>query len=264
MKKQSISRMILCVAVIAALLAGSSITAFAESPDYVIHNYMELEQFACSVNSGNSYEGKVIALADDFGTEEGTLTTPIGLDHPFDGTFDGNGRSVKLNIVSDTQLDFAGMFGGISKDAAVENLTVTGNVAGDAYCVGGICGTNFGRVVNCTNNAGVTGEEFVGGICGINGNGAIVNCINNGDIAGKSQVNGICGDNQYGTIVNCSNSGKVDREADSASLTGSVLSEGSLAIVSAVLGIAVGIAGTLLVMKKKKPAPAAGGSEDGK
>lgn len=264
MKILSISRIICCITIIVALLVGAGISAFAESPEYVIHNYTELEQFAASVNSGDSYAGKVIALADGFGTDDGALTTPIGSEHPFDGTFDGNGQSVRLNIVSDTQLDFAGMFGGISKDAAIEDLIVTGKVAGDAYCAGSICGTNFGKITNCISSASITAEGFVGGICGINNAGAIINCINTGDVAGKSRVDGICGYNQYGTIVNCSNSGKVEREVDPSSLAGSMLSEGSLAVISAVLGIAVGIVGTLPVMKKKKHALVTDGSEDGK
>lgn len=47
------------------------------------------------------------------------------------------------------------------------------------------------------------------------------------------------------------------------SVTGSILSEGSLAIITAVAGIAVGMAAMFFIMKKKKPAVADGAATDG-
>ena len=43
-----------------------------------------------------------------------------------------------------------------------------------------------------------------------------------------------------------------------AAVTGSILSEGSLAIITAIAGLAVGMAVMFFVMKKKKPALADG------
>ena len=56
-------------------------------------------------------------------------------------------------------------------------------------------------MTKCTNFGDISGNEYyVGGICGYGG--TITNCTNGGDVTGATYyVGGICGDD--GTITNC-------------------------------------------------------------
>ncbi|MCQ2975823.1 MAG: hypothetical protein MJ211_13565 [Bacteroidales bacterium] len=72
--------------------------------------------------------------------------------------------------------------------------------------IGGICAENESgaKIINCTNYGELKGDSDIGGICGSNF-GEIQNCTNNSPISEcYSSVGGICGSN-YGEISSCSN-----------------------------------------------------------
>ena len=93
-------------------------------------------------------------------------------------------------------------------------MTVSGSVkvTGSAENVGGVVGTNYGILENCSFEGIVTGNTNVGGIVGENrADGIVLTCYNKGTIVGTNEVGGICGMNR-GILQNCENEGKINDE----------------------------------------------------
>ena len=217
--KQMFSFMLALIMVFTLLPVGS-MTAYAEESSsiqisgsgteadpYIIKSSQELIDI---FKSSTDTKGKHYKLSDDFdNTTE--ITEPLTDSENFEGTFDGNGKTVNVNINSDQ--NYVGLFG--HNAGQISNINVAGTISGTADYVGGICGENNenGKVINCSNSATVTGIEQVGGICGWN-MGSITKCSNEGGItAEKRYAGGIAGQNgtfsEDAFVENCTNSGNV-------------------------------------------------------
>ncbi len=98
-----------------------------------------------------------------------------------------------------------------SNYGTITNCSNKGNVGEDDESVGGVCGSNYGTITNCNNAGIVSGKMYVGGVCGNNSNGGtITNCNNTGEVRGTSQyIGGLSGDNDSSSITNCNNTGEV-------------------------------------------------------
>lgn len=98
-----------------------------------------------------------------------------------------------------------------SNYGTITNCSNKGNVGEDDESVGGVCGSNYGTITNCNNAGIVSGKSYVGGVCGKNSNGGTVtNCYNTGEVRGTSQyIGGLSGDNDSSSITNCDNTGEV-------------------------------------------------------
>ena len=167
--------------------------------------------------------------------------TPIGnFDNKYQGTFDGNGKTIS-NLYINATSAFAGFFchlaGGNIKNITFDNAKVnsgnyyTGILAGYAgSCIfeniktlgncsvegeditGGIAGIAVGNISNCENHAEVKGMISLGGILGIYyaSDNSITSCANYGAVTGTyRQVGGMVGYFDSGTIQNCANYGDV-------------------------------------------------------
>lgn len=190
--------------------------------DLVISTVEDLQNFAASVNAGNSYEGKLVVLANDIEMmdAEGIVTdmTPIGTQaNPFKGTFDGQEHTIKDLYITyykgEHQEEFAnscvGLFGVINTPAIVKNVTVHNPyMIGESY-VGAIVGMAYtGRIENChvTGEIDIEGNYMVGGITG-HGYARIANCSVIGAedwdyslIAGVYKAGNLEGDNIGGIV----------------------------------------------------------------
>ena len=185
--------------------------------------------------------------------------TPIGksYDNRYQGTFDGNGKTIRNLYINATSGD-AGFFGyadaGCIKNITFDNAKVnsTGNNTGilagyEEFCiieniktfancsvhggkiVGGIAGNTFGNIINCENHAMVMGTSFVGGIVGYyNGSdNSITSCANYGVVTGSAEgVGGMAGNfiASPGTIQNCANYGDITGTLNVGNLIGNALS----------------------------------------
>jgi len=225
MKKKFLS-IILTLAMVVTMIPMFGVTASATenwnsggdgsaTNPYIISNYDQLNKFAEGVNSGTiTTESKYFMLAKDFGKGSGeaeALTTPIGIsdDKPFKGTFDGNGKTVKLNI-SDTQALYgmASMFIYLGTAGLIKNLSTSGTVA--ATCTGndkwasaaasGICIKNEGRIVNCFSTVKATANHT-----SVQANVTNYNYV---------YASGIVTEN-YGTVENCYFAGELNGTATS-------------------------------------------------
>jgi len=176
----------------------------------------ELITFAKRVNGGETSLNAELTKGIDMSTE--TNYTPIGTsDKPYSGTFDGNGKTVTLNISSKS--NDVGLFGYIN-GATIQNVGVAGEIEAKQY-VGGIVANASGNstIENCWNKATITASNYhAGGIVGIidSGNVIIENCYNNGSVTSKGIVGGIAGYNLSGSssITNCYNTGTIKASSE--------------------------------------------------
>ena len=111
----------------------------------------------------------------------------------FAGVFDGN-RHIISNLVVDQSEDFGvGLFGLVTSDGTVKNLTVENATVNGGIATAGVVGYNRGTAENLTlkgeNNIAAT--NCIGGVIGGNENGTIVNC------SVENVIISVLGDNDF-------------------------------------------------------------------
>ena len=200
-----------------ALITGNG----TETDPYQIGTTEGLKWFRDKVNDAKTEEEtKICAVLTADIDLKNEAWTPIGPSESsaYTGTFDGQGHTVRnLSITGDFKC--AGLFGVVSHNGTIKNLTVAGKVSSSSsQCkAGGIVGYASNAVIkNCSNHCSVSGGDssYVGGIAGCNVDGVrIIDCYNVGTIKNCSDysplaVGGIAGQNN-GTISNCYNVGTV-------------------------------------------------------
>lgn len=143
---------------------------------YQIGTPSELLWLADRVNGGSGNQDAVLTNDIDM---TGVKWTPIGTkDSAFEwGEFDGQGYVIKNLTVSDSSLEYAGLFGYVTDHATIKNLGVFGEFSGG---------------------------EYVGGIAGYSENSEITNCFFIGTVSGTTNTNGIANEDTIGdTVKNC-------------------------------------------------------------
>ncbi len=121
-----------------------------------------LFDFAKSVNEGgDSWNGQKVLLVDDIDLEN-KAWTPIGAldasdgngNYSFNGTFDGNGHTIKNLYIGDeyANKNGVGLFASnaVYDDIVIKNLTVDGATVYGNKWVGVIQGYTYGTVKDCT------------------------------------------------------------------------------------------------------------------
>ena len=180
--------------------------------------------------------------ADDAKNPGEVSWTPIGnSDNIYQGTFDGNGKTIR-NLYINATSDYTGFFGEAHEGGCIKNITFdnakvkntgdysTGILVGDAgpciieniktlancsvegkVFVGGIAGISSSDIINCENHAEVKGTRFLGGVVGhYGGSGSITSCANYGAVTGtQTYVGGMAGYFASGTIQNSANYGDI-------------------------------------------------------
>lgn len=192
-----------------------------EADPYVIDTNADLSALRDRVNAGTESGDMYYRLTQNLNISSTTDWEPIGTDdHPFTGHFDGNGKSIHVNI--DRGSDVAGLFGTISTSDgyAVQGLTVSGAVNG-RYTAGVVDTLNSLASVEDCNFTGTLESRYylwygdirtyAGGIVRNMSNGLIRNCNFNGSIksgiAGNSDqagyAGGIVANMTGGTVEDC-------------------------------------------------------------
>jgi len=132
----------------------------------------------------------------------------------FCGSFNGNGHTVSgLSILAKGSV--IGLFRYLTDSAHVYDLSVQGTLypQGSKSTVGGIVGSNAGKIENCAFSGSIIGGDYVGGIAGSNTvTGILDSCTASGDISGNHFIGGIAGNN-LGVIRNCENAALVNTTA---------------------------------------------------
>ncbi len=128
--------------------------------------------------------------------------TPIGtVDKPFTGKFNGNGYRIKNLVINRPETDYIGLFGCISSDCEISNITIeNANYIGQNYVGGlaGFCDANTDTPLNsCSIYGNIIGNNNVGGVVGeydITSSGASIDkCFSCCQIKGNENVGGIIG-----------------------------------------------------------------------
>ena len=191
---------------------------------------------------------------------------PIGTSYTnrYQGTFDGNGKTISNLYIINAAAGYVGFFGYAEKGsiknitfdnakvnstaqytgilAGFEELCIIENIKTLANCsvegkngVGGIAGMASGDIGNCENHAMVNGTNFVGGIVGDyrESGKSIISCANYGVVTGTgNRVGGIAGNFGSGTIQNCANYGDIT----GADIVGNLIGDGYICNLNNVLG----------------------------
>lgn len=170
--------------------------------------------------AADGYFGKNFRLIANIDLS-GIAMSPIGdFTYPFKGHLDGDGYKIDGLSINVENGAYIGLFGVISADAIIENLSVSGAVIG-LNEVGGIVGLNNGRITNCLSSVYVSSmvdssAMDIGGICGYN-KGIIENSHNSGVVVGHGvNTGGIAGlnaaDSNEAMIRNSFNIGAIESD----------------------------------------------------
>lgn len=203
----------------------------SESSPYRIESAGNLAFLAYMVNKGYETEGLYFVLTTDIdlngsedlqwvsvglgdrwfnddGCDRGAPDSYYNVNTYFRGHFDGGGHKI-YNLYNDGGI-IAGLFGYVTSEAEIKNVSVENGYIRDAQYGGGIVGhAGSGAnvsITNCSNNADISGFQ-VGGIVGYGG-GKVTNCYNTGSIKGTNAAGGISG-TVTAEIHNCFNTGNI-------------------------------------------------------
>ena len=188
-----------------------------EKAEDTIKTAAELAAFRDKVNSGLTYEGKTVTLANDINLStvcgenvngQEISWEPIGTSSiTFAGTFDGNNKQIS-NIYINATTDYVALFR--ANTGTIKHLVADGKIISSGTFVGGVVAHNNGMLINCNNKAYVQGYNVVSGVVALTTENSIIEkCTNTNEIyATYGNAGGIEG-NGGGTIKQCYNTGYV-------------------------------------------------------
>lgn len=153
---------------------------------------------------------------------------PIGdEEHPFAGTFEGDGHTIEHLVIRRSDDEFVGLFGWVApeghvrgidleradvrgeisvgslvgyNEGIVEDIGLAGIVEGES-AVGGVVGQSDGPIRDVESSAVVSGQQLVGGVVGITRADIRDNTFW-GSVIGRRAVGGVVGAQMAGSIIN--------------------------------------------------------------
>ena len=144
--------------------------------------------------------------------------TPIGTDYDnsYKGTFDGGGHTI-TGLTFTTNDEYAGLFGWLNRAGTVKNVVMEGvqitshQIYGGS--IGGVVGSGWGTIENCSVSGSVSGTVYVGGVVGVQIGGSITGCSSSATVKGTVDVGGVAGQtNSNATMTACYATGNVTLE----------------------------------------------------
>ena len=184
---------------------------------YTVYNGDGLMNIAELVNGGKSDIN--ITLDTDIDLT-GKDWTPIGTDYDnsYKGTFDGGGHTI-TGLTFTTNDKYAGLFGWLNKAGTVKNVVMEGVqiTSNQIYggSIGGVVGSSWGTIENCSVSGSVSGTVYVGGVAGAQIGGSITGCSSSATVKGMVDVGGVAGQtNSNATLTACYATGNVIIEID--------------------------------------------------
>ena len=147
--------------------------------------------------------------------------TPIGPDsyglssYPgFNGSYNGNGKTIFNLNINTPEYEYAGLFGHIDSGGIVKNISLESCNIGGLYITGGVVGISRGTVQDCYVEGSITGGSEVGGVVGhnidVHGDvGIVQDCHVAGNVNGGDIVGGVVGRNS-GIVQDCHSTASVN------------------------------------------------------
>ena len=144
--------------------------------------------------------------------------TPIGTDYDnsYKGTFDGGGHTI-TGLTFTTNDEYAGLFGWLNRAGTVKNVVMEGVqiTSNQIYggSIGGVVGSSWGTIENCSVSGSISGTVYVGGVVGVQIGGSITGCSSSATVKGTVDVGGVAGQtNSNATMTACYATGNVTLE----------------------------------------------------
>lgn len=144
--------------------------------------------------------------------------TPIGTDYDnsYKGTFDGGGHTI-TGLIFTTNDEYAGLFGYLNRAGTVKNVVMEGVqiTSNQIYggSIGGVVGSSWGTIENCSVSGSISGTMYVGGVVGVQIGGSITGCSSSATVKGMVDVGGVAGQtNSSATLTACYATGNVTLE----------------------------------------------------
>ena len=183
---------------------------------YTVYNADGLLNVAKLVNGGKTDINITLDKNIDL---TGKGWTPIGtsFDNSYKGTFDGGGHTITgLTVTTNDQ--FVGLFGYLNRAGMVKNVVMEGIQITSNHmfgCTGGVVGSSWGTIENCSVSGSVSGTVYVGGVVGAQIGGSITGCSSSATVKGTVDVGGVAGQtNSSATLTACYATGNVTLEID--------------------------------------------------
>ena len=182
---------------------------------YTVYNADGLMNVAELVNGGKTDIN--ITLDTDIDLT-GKDWTPIGTDYDnsYKGTFDGGGHTI-TGLTFTTNDEYAGLFGWLNRAGTVKNVVMEGVqiTSNQIYggSIGGVVGSGWGTIENCSVSGSVSGTKCVGGVVGAQIDGSITGCSSSATVKGMVDVGGVAGE-KWGSMTACYATGNVIIEID--------------------------------------------------
>ena len=184
---------------------------------YTVYNADGLLNVAELVNGGKTDINITLTADIDL---TGKDWTPIGTDYDnsYKGTFDGGGHTI-TGLTFTTNDEYAGLFGWLNRAGTVKNVVMEGvqitshQIYGGS--IGGVVGSGWGTIENCSVSGSVSGTVYVGGVVGVQIGGSITGCSSSATVKGTVDVGGVAGQtNSSATLTACYATGNVIIEMD--------------------------------------------------
>ena len=179
---------------------------------YTVTSADGLMNIAKLVNGGKSDINITLTADIDL---TGKDWTPIGTDYDnsYKGTFDGGGHTI-TGLTFTTNDEFAGLFGWLNRAGTVKNVVMEGVqiTSNQIYggSIGGVVGSGWGTIENCSVSGSVSGTVYVGGVVGAQIGGSITGCSSSATVKGTVDVGGVAGQtNSSATLTACYATGNV-------------------------------------------------------
>ena len=183
---------------------------------YTVYNADGLLNVAELVNGGKTDINITLEKNIDL---TGKDWTPIGTDYDnsYKGTFDGGGHTI-TGLTFTTNDEYAGLFGWLNRAGTVKNVVMEGVqiTSNQIYggSIGGVVGSGWGTIENCSVSGSVSGTVYVGGVVGVQIGGSITGCSSSATVKGTVDVGGVAGE-KWGSMTACYATGNVTLEIDS-------------------------------------------------
>lgn len=182
---------------------------------YTVYNADGLMNVAELVNGGKTDINITLDKNIDL---TGKGWTPIGTDYDnsYKGTFDGGGHTI-TGLTFTTNDEYAGLFGWLNRAGTVKNVVMEGVqiTSNQIYggSIGGVVGSSWGTIENCSVSGSVSGTVYVGGVVGVQIGGSITGCSSSATVKGMVDVGGVAGQtNSSATLTACYATGNVTIE----------------------------------------------------
>ena len=184
--------------------------SWLNSDTIYINNAEKLRWIAEQCNSGTTFEGKYIKLVNNIVLPLNVPNNMISVgsypDHPFKGTFDGNGMLISNLYIDQPNTPYQGFFG-YTLNANLYNVGLVNiSASGRNYTGGMVAYAENTHLRDCYVNGGTLyALSYCGGLVGYQEQGTnsiISGCYNTCTVSGNHYVGGLLGYSNYGTVRN--------------------------------------------------------------